>query len=76
MVLTTQKRILTEKTRKKMLDKEVPWSQIPEKDKPLYEEAERTEWKDWELRGSVRVCSLNESKEVFRTCDPARIVGL
>ena len=39
------KKPLTEKLKKKMLDKEVPYSKIPEKDLPLYHEAEKAEWK-------------------------------
>jgi hypothetical protein len=31
---------MTEKFKKKMLDKEIPWEQLPTKDLPLYEKAE------------------------------------
>ena len=49
----TEKQILTdiaassEKLKKKQLDKEIPYKQLPEKDLELYHEAERKEWKSW-----------------------------
>ena len=43
----TRKRILTAKIKKKMLDKEVPYREIPPKDFHLYHEAEEKEWNDW-----------------------------
>jgi len=70
------KRVLTDKVKKKLMDKEIPWDKIPPKDLPLYEKAEKDEWDEWQRRGSVRVCSLKESQEVQRTIDPARIIGL
>ena len=32
---------------KRMLEKEIPYSNIPPQDKHLYEEAEQKEWKSW-----------------------------
>ncbi len=40
------KRILTAKIKKKMLDKEVPYREIPPKDFHLYHEVEEKEWND------------------------------
>jgi len=69
-------RVLTEKIKKKLLDKEVPFDQIPERDRELYQKAEEKEWAEWIRRGSVRVMSLAESNLVNRTVERARIIGL
>ena len=76
-VLTVNKpRVMTDKIKKKLLDKEVPFHLIPEKDRPLYEKAEEKEWNEWLRRGSVRVMTLKESQDVNETVDKARIIGL
>ena len=54
----TKKPLLTEKVKKKMLDREVPWDTIPPTYRHLYEAAEKVEWDDWLARGSVQVCTL------------------
>ena len=59
-----------------MLDKEIPWNQVPEKDRPLYVDAEKAEWNEWLRRGSVRILSAKESSQVKKTTDPRRIIGL
>ena len=73
---SSTKRVITDKVKKKMMDKEIPFSQIPPKNLPLYIKAEEAEWEEWQKQGSVRVCSLQESKEVNREVEPARIIGL
>ena len=70
------KKVLTEKLKKKMLDKEVPYSQIPEKDLPLYHKAEEKEWDSWRDSESVRVVKGEDAKHVSETIDPARIISL
>ena len=43
---SSTKRIITDKVKKKMMDKEIPFSQIPPKDLPLYIKAEEAEWEE------------------------------
>ena len=69
-------RIITEKVKKKMLDKEIPWEQIKPSDMSLYKEAEDKEWSEWQQRGSVRIMTLAESRKVSQTVEPSRIIGL
>ena len=68
----TKKPLLTEKGKKKMLDREVPWDKIPPAHRHLYEAAEKVEWDDWIARGSVRVCTLNESRLIEKKFDALR----
>ena len=76
MTVYGKKRILTDKVRKKMLDKEIPWEKLPKEDLKHYVQAEKAEWAEWQKRGSVRIMSLKESQHVLQTVDPARIIGL
>ena len=68
--------MLTAKLRKKMLDKEVPFSQIPSEHMKLYEEAEAKEWADWQKNGSVKTIPPGEAKQVRASTDPRRIINL
>ena len=43
---------MTEAMRKKLLDREVTWDEIAEKDRPLFEEARQAEWDCWLKFGS------------------------
>ena len=45
-------------------------------DLPSYLKAEEAEWEVWQKQRSVRICSLQESKELIRVVEPARIIGL
>ena len=47
---SSTKRVITDKVKKKMMDKEIPFSQIPPKDLPLYVKAEEAEWDEWQAR--------------------------
>ena len=76
MAVQFKKRVMTDKVKKKLLDKEIPYSQIPQKDLELYKEAEELEWADWVKRGSVKILSITEPKRLKREMDPARIFGL
>ena len=40
MAVQFKKRVMTDKVKKKLLDKEIPYGQIPQKDVALYKEAE------------------------------------
>jgi len=73
---TAGKRIMAAKIKKKMLDKEIPYSQIPPKDRQLYHDAEAKEWADWLKNGSVKIKKGQEVKDVYKETDPARIINL
>jgi len=55
------------------LDKEVPYSQIPEKHRELYHQAERKEWDSWLQYDAVQALSLEQSKRVL-TSKPERVL--
>ena len=67
---------MTEKLKKKLLDREVPYNQIPPADRELYHLAEAKEWADWRANGSVRILSTQESEKVRQRTDPRRIIRL
>ena len=60
--------------RKKLLDREIPWSQIPDEQKPQFAEARDKEWDAWLRNRSVRVMTIEESEETEKNEDPARIL--
>ena len=51
---------------KKMMEKEIPYEKIPEKDRPLYVEAEEKEWSSWMQYESCEILSEEESARVLR----------
>ena len=69
-------RKLQKLTKKKMLDKEIPYSHLPKKDPPLDDAAEEAEWDEWLNRGSVQIMDLNSTRVVWKSVDPSRIIGL
>ena len=69
------KRVITAKIRKKMLDKEIPYKEHPEKHLPLYHEAEDKEWQDWLKNKSVRIVKGAEAKKWRSQLDPLRIIS-
>eukprot|EP00969_Alexandrium_andersonii_P335218 14815089-Alexandrium_andersonii.AAC.1 len=52
--------------RKKLLDRDVTWGEIPDSDKPLYEKAREAEWGSWMKFKCVRVCTEKGSDDVRR----------
>ena len=58
---------------KKMMEKEIPYEKIPEKDRPLYVEAEEKEWSSWMQYESCEILSEEESARVLREC-PKRVL--
>ena len=62
------------KALQKQKDKEIPWNQIPEEEKPLYLEAEGTQWDQHEKYGAVRVLGQQETAEVRARVPPQRIL--
>ncbi|CAE7767076.1 RE1 [Symbiodinium sp. CCMP2592] len=65
----------SEKGKAKQLEKELPWHLIPDDEKPLYMEAEKTQWEEHIAFEAVRPLSLTESKHVMDHEDPARILN-
>ena len=59
-----------------MLDKEVPFSQIPSEHMHLYEEAEVKEWADWQKNQSVEIIPPAEARRIREMTDPQRIISL
>ena len=53
----------------------IPWSAIPEHERPLYQEAEKAQWDEHVQFGAVKPLSLSESEEVRATVAPDRILG-
>ncbi len=72
----TKKPILTEKVKKRMLDRDVPWDKMPPAHAKLYASTEKAEWDDWLARGSVRICTLRESRPIEQKFDKSHIIGL
>ena len=78
LVLLQQRQtgVMSAKLQKKMLDKEVPFSQIREEDLPLYEIAEDKEWKDWLKNGSVKVIKGKDAVHVRLHTSPKHIINI
>ncbi len=47
-----------------MIDKEVPYEQIPMEDRDLYKEAENKEWSSWLEYNSVEIMSVEDSHKI------------
>ena len=60
---------------KKALEKELPWSAIPEDQKELYRQALVKEWTTWQKYQAVEVLDKECSKYVEEHIDPARILA-
>ena len=60
---------------KKALEKELPWSAIPEDQKELYRQALVKEWTTWQKYQAVEVLDLECSRFVEQNIDPARILA-
>ena len=59
-------KVLTQKLKQKMLEKEVPYKEISEEHRSLYHAAEEKEWASWLDFGSVRVLSKEETNTVWQ----------
>ena len=60
---------------RKALEKELPWSAIPEDQRELYRQALVKEWTTWLRYEAVRVLSWDCSRQVELSFDPARILA-
>ena len=69
-------RVITAKIKKKMLDKEIPYGELPQKDLSLYHAAELKEWLDWLKNESVTIVKGNEAKQLRKTVPSSRIISL
>ena len=60
---------------KKALEKELPWSAIPEEQRDLYRQALVKEWTTWQKYQAVEVLDPACSRHVEENIDPARILA-
>ncbi|CAE7476031.1 RE1 [Symbiodinium microadriaticum] len=58
---------------KRMMEKEIPYDQIPESEREVYRQAEEKEWGSWNQYESCEVLSEEESSRLEREC-PSRIL--
>jgi hypothetical protein len=65
---------LTERTKRKQLEKEIPWNQIPEHQRQLYKEAADKQWDEHLKYEAVEVKGLRESQEIRSKIDPRRVL--
>ena len=49
---------------KRPYDREISFHQLPEKDVPLCQEAERVQWDEWVTHGSVKIHSPEEAAKI------------
>ena len=77
-VLTLQrhKGPMTEKLKRKLLDREVPYHEIPDRDRPLYHKAEKDEWDQWMKAGCIKIIPAGDANVLRRTTERARIIRL
>ena len=68
--------ILSPKLQKKLLDREIPYRQLPTKDLELYHEAEIREWKDWVKNECVEIVPPEQAEEIRKTTDANRIIRI
>jgi hypothetical protein len=74
--ITQKHRAVTEQVKKNMLDREVPFNEIPPEHQKDYIEAEKKEWSTWRRTGCVRILSEKESEHVRRTVPTSRVMRL
>ena len=59
-----------------MLDKEVPYGQIPQKDLHLYHRAEEKEWDSWIKNESVTIWTGKDAKHLRETVERNSIINI
>lgn len=64
---------VSKQKQKRMLDKEIPFSQIPSHETALYQAAEEKEWNAWKQYGTVEELSREESDRVRKEC-PSQVL--
>ena len=67
------RRPTTERGRMKQLEKEIPWSSIPEEEKPAFRKAEEVQWREHLERQALEPVSVEASQEILRT-RPERVL--
>ncbi|CAE7244327.1 RE1 [Symbiodinium sp. KB8] len=63
----------TERGRQKQLEKEIPWSYIPEEQKQAFKEAELQQWMEHVNHDAVQPVSVEESRQILRD-KPERVL--
>ena len=69
------KKARTPRSREKQLEKEMPWSMIPESMRPAFREKEMVQWREHVDTGALEVLSVAESETVRRVQHPSRILS-
>ena len=59
------RRPTTERGRMKQLEKEIPWSSIPEEEKPAFRAAEEVQWQEHLRHQALEPVSLEESRKIL-----------
>ena len=59
------KRASTKRGREEQLEKEIPWSMIPESHRNMFREAEGVQWEEHLRLGALRPLSIAESQEIL-----------
>ena len=66
-------KVLGKNKLKRMMDKEIPYEKIPQRERELYQEAEEKEWSSWQQYDSCEILSEEESNRVLRET-PSRVL--
>ena len=61
---------------KTQLDREIPYNQIPEHQRPEYHAAEKKEWDSWVKAGCVKILDPSESALIRQKVHRSRIIRL
>ncbi|CAE7504711.1 RE1 [Symbiodinium sp. CCMP2592] len=69
------KRAKTERSREKQLEKEIPWSMIPEHMRDVFQAAEAKQWAEHVDSGALEVLDLAESERIRAEVPAERILG-
>ena len=67
------RRPTTERGKLKQLEKEIPWSSIPEREKAAFRKAEEVQWQEHLQHQALEPVSIEESKRILREC-PERVL--
>ena len=76
MIAQRQRGVMTAAMKKKLMDREVPIEQIPDKDRALYQDAEQKEWASWQKTGCVKVHSPKEAQDIRKVTSHSIIIRL
>ena len=67
-----RKKAKTPRSREKQIEKEIPWTMIPEEMRADFKAAEMVQWNEHVETGALEVLSVKDSEEVRRTQPASR----